>query len=94
MTGKDPIKIKGDIMYPSVIAVAPQDDYILDITFNNGEIGTLDMKPYLSFGIFNRIKDYTSFEKVSVAFDTVEWESGADLDPEFVYAKCEKRTTN
>ncbi len=81
-------------MYPSVIAVAPQDDYILDITFNNGESGTLDMKPYLSFGIFSRIKDYTSFEKVSVAFDTVEWESGVDLDPEFVYAKCEKRTAN
>ena len=81
-------------MYPSVIAVAPQDDYILDITFNNGESGTLDMKPYLSVGIFNRIKDYTSFEKVSVAFDTVEWESGVDLDPEFVYAKREKRTAN
>ena len=81
-------------MYPSVIAVTPQDDYILDITFNNGESGTLDMKPYLSFGIFSRIKDYTSFEKVSVSFDTVEWESGVDLDPEFVYAKCEKRTAN
>ena len=81
-------------MYPSVIAVTPQDDYILDITFNNGESGTLDMKPYLSFGIFSRIKDYTSFEKVSVDFDTVEWESGVDLDPEFVYAKCEKRTAN
>jgi hypothetical protein len=46
------------------------------------------MKPYLDFGIFNLIKDYKSFEKVTVSFDTIEWESGADLDPEFVYAKC------
>ncbi len=77
-------------MYPSVISVIPKNDYLLDITFNNGESGTLDMKPYLDFGIFNRIKDYKSFEKVTVAFDTIEWESGADLDPEFVYAKCKK----
>lgn len=78
-------------MYPSVSSVVPKADYILEITFNNGEYGTLDMKPYLDFGIFNRIKDYRSFEKVSVAFDTIEWEAGADLAPEFVYEKCKKR---
>ena len=48
------------------------------------------MKPYLDFGVFNRIKDYKSFKKVRVAFDTIEWESGADLDPEFVYVKCNR----
>ena len=75
-------------MYPSVTSVIPREDYLLDITFNNGENDTLDMKPYLDFGVFNRIKDYSSFKKVSVAFDTIEWESGVDLDPEFVYDKC------
>ena len=82
--------MRGYNMYPSVTSVTPKGDYILDITFNNGENGTLDMKPYLDFGIFNRIKDYSSFEKVTVAFDTIEWEAGADLDPEFVYDKCKK----
>ena len=76
-------------MQPSVISVIPQDNYILDIAFNNGESGKLDMKPYLDFGIFNRLKDYQAFEKVTVVFDTIEWASGADLDPEFVYDKCE-----
>ena len=79
-------------MYPSVTAVVPRDDYMLDITFNNGENGILDMKPYLDFGVFTRIKDYRSFERVTVAFDTIEWESGADLDPEFVYDKCKKKS--
>jgi hypothetical protein len=79
-------------MYPSVKTVIPQDDYVLHITFDNGESGTLDMKPYLDFGIFHRIRDYSSFEKVRVAFDTIEWESGADLDPEFVYQKCERNS--
>jgi hypothetical protein len=79
-------------MYPSVTAVVPRNDYLLDITFSNGECGVLDMKPYLDFGVFNRIKNSESFEKVTVAFDTIEWESGADLDPEFVYAKCQKNS--
>lgn len=77
-------------MIPSVTTVVPKDNYQLYITFNNGETGTLDMKPYLDFGIFNRIKDYASFEKVAVAFDTVEWECGTDLDHEFVYEKCNR----
>nr|WP_232422456.1 DUF2442 domain-containing protein [Methylosarcina fibrata] len=50
----------------------------------------MDMKPYLNFGVFNRIKDYRSFEKVAVVFDTIEWEAGVDLDPEFVYDHCKK----
>jgi hypothetical protein len=77
-------------MYPSVKTVVPQNDFLLFVTFSNGESGALDMKPYLDFGIFNRIKDYNSFKQVRVAFDTIEWESGVDLDPEFVYQKCKR----
>jgi len=78
-------------MYPSVKTVVPQNDYLLFITFSNGESGVLDMKPYLNFGVFSRIKDTKSFKKVRVAFDTIEWESGVDLDPEFVYQKSKKK---
>lgn len=77
-------------MYPSVKTVIPRSDYLLDISFSNGESGVLDMKPYLDFGVFSRIKECRAFQKVTVAFDTIEWESGVDLDPEFVYDKCKK----
>ena len=77
-------------MYPAVKTVIPNDDHILFITFSNGESGTLDMKPYLNFGIFKRIKDHNSFRQVYVAFDSIEWVAGVDLDPEFVYQKCQK----
>jgi len=76
-------------MYPSVKEVVPGEDYILSLVFDNGENGTLDMKPMLDFGIFQRIKDYEAFKRVRVAFDTIEWECGVDLDPEYVYAKCQ-----
>ena len=75
-------------MYPSVIKVVPCKDYMLTILFDNGESGTLDMKQILDFGVFQRLKDPEAFKRVRVAFDTIEWDSGVDLDPEFVYEKC------
>lgn len=77
-------------MHPSVTNVTPSDDYTLQVSFDNGECGTLDMKPYLDFGVFQRLKDRNAFKRVRVSFDTVEWDSGIDLDPEFVYEKCRK----
>jgi hypothetical protein len=75
-------------MYPSVKEVTPKDDYILSVVFENGESGQLNIKPILNFGIFKRIKDLDAFRRVRVAFDTIEWDCGVDLDPEYVYTKC------
>lgn len=80
-------------MYPSVKKVVPHDDYVLLVEFDNGERGELDMKPFLNFGVFQKLKSHAVFERVRVAFDTIEWEAGVDLDPEFVYAKC-RRSSN
>jgi hypothetical protein len=75
-------------MYPSVKAVAPQGNYVLAVTFDNGEQGLLDMTPMLDFGVFRRLSDKEAFSRVRVSFDTIEWECGVDLDPEYVYRKC------
>lgn len=80
-------------MYPSVKEVVPCDDYVLSIVFDNGESGMLDMKRILDFGVFKRLKDPEAFKRVRVSFDTIEWDSGVDLDPEFVYAKCKRFKT-
>ena len=75
-------------MYPSVVKVIPGEDYVLSILFDNGESGTLDMKQFLDFGVFRKLKNYDFFRKVRVSFDTIEWDAGIDLDPEFIYEKC------
>jgi hypothetical protein len=75
-------------MYPSIKEVIPRDDYTLSLVFENGKKGILDMKPILDFGVFQRIKDLDSFKRVRVAFDTIEWDCGVDLDPEYIYTKC------
>ena len=75
-------------MYRSVAKVVPNEDFTLTVAFDNREECTLDMKPYWDFGVFQRIRDYDEFKRVRVALDTIEWDGGLDLDPEFVYAKC------
>lgn len=75
-------------MYPSVKELHPIENYILCIVFENGEKGFLDMKPYMKAGIFRKLQNNDIFNQVHVSFDTVEWECGVDLDPEFIYEKC------
>ena len=75
-------------MHPAVISVECEDGYILSVSFDNGENGLLDMEPYLNIGVFRKIRDPDIFKTVHVSFDTIAWESGADIDPEFVYEKC------
>lgn len=77
-------------MYPSVKNVVPAENYIISIDFDNGESGILDMKPCLDFGIFQRLKDHNAFKRVRVSFDTIEWSSGIDIDPEFVYNNTQR----
>ena len=74
-------------MYPTAKKVVPKDNYKLIIEFDNAESRMLDMKPFLEFGLFSKLKKREEFKKVKVSFDTIEWEIGLDLDPEFVYEK-------
>ncbi|WXU00679.1 MAG: hypothetical protein Ctma_1408 [Catillopecten margaritatus gill symbiont] len=74
----------------AIKSVEALDDYQLNVVFNNDEQGILDMKPYLDFGVFKRIKNTAIFNSVCVAFDTIEWDKEIDLDPEFVYQKTFK----
>ena len=77
-------------MYPAIVNVKPDDDYVLYLEFDNGEQGWMDMKPFINYGVFQKIKDRSMFQQVRINFDTVEWDCGVDLDPEYVYEKCMK----
>ena len=77
-------------MYPTVTQLKIADNYVLQIAFDSGERGELDMTPYLNFGVFTRLKNKDEFKKARLSFDTVEWPCGVELDPEFVYLKSVK----
>lgn len=75
-------------MVPAVTRVEAHDDFTLGIEFDNGEEGVLDMRPHLGAGVFRALADPEQFKRVRVSFDTIAWDCGVDLDPEFVYAAC------
>lgn len=77
-------------MYLTITDVKPKDNYLLLLTFENGEIRQFDMKPYLEFGIFQELKDIRLFRTVKKSFDSIEWDNEADFDPEVLYQKSLK----
>jgi hypothetical protein len=77
-------------MYFAVKEVKPQDNYILILTFENGERRQFDMKPYLNLGIFQELKDLRLFKTVKTSFDSIEWDNEADIDPEILYLESSK----
>jgi hypothetical protein len=72
-------------MYFELKAVSPQDDYMLLLTFENGEQRLFDMKPLLNKGIFRELKDPAMFNTVRVCFHSIAWKNEADLAPEILY---------
>ena len=72
-----------------VKSVKATEGHRLIIEFENGEWRVFDVSPLLSIGRFRDLTSPEAFKNVRVAFDTVQWENGLDLDPEYLYARSE-----
>ena len=68
-----------------VVAVRANDDYTLDLKFDDGSVRRFDVKPYLDQGIFKELKESNYFKRVKVAFGTVQWPNEQDISPETLY---------
>lgn len=82
-----------------IIAVTANDDFTLRITFDNGEIRTLDMKPYLCPGsVFEPFMQLENFKRVyldeqhSICWDidpnvdsNERWDNKIDICPDCCY---------
>ena len=72
-------------MNPRVVAVTPLDEHALLVQFNNGEQRRLDVRPYLAFGVFERLREPAFFQLAQSDHGAVTWPGGIDLDPDSVY---------
>jgi hypothetical protein len=72
-------------MNPRVTKVKPGQNFTLLITFNNGEVKSFDVKPYLEIGIFKELQNLSLFNSVKPYFGSIQWANGADLCPDTLY---------
>ena len=66
----------------SVVAVS---DFVLILTFNSGERRCFDMRPYLHYPVFHRLKNPGYFSLARVDYGTVTWPGDIDIVPETLY---------
>jgi hypothetical protein len=62
-------------------------DYVIWLRFNDGVTGEVDLKNELNGEVFAPLRHHREFQKfrVDTELETVVWENGADLAPEFLY---------
>jgi hypothetical protein len=77
-------------MNPRVRAVKPLSDYILKLTFTNGEVRTFDVKPYLSIGIFQELKETSAFNTVKPFLGSIQWDGGQDFCPDTLFLESKR----
>ena len=63
------------------------DDYKIIILFDNMKKKIVDLKNHLIGKVFEPLKDTAYFKRFRVDhdIDTIVWENGADLSPDFLY---------
>lgn len=64
-------------------------DYVIWLRFNNGAEGEVNLRDELYGEVFEPLKDLEKFKsfRVDPILETIVWENGADLAPEFLYDK-------
>ncbi len=70
-----------------VIEVKYLCDYVIWVRFNDGASGEVDLSAELEGEVFGPLKDMDLFKtiKVDPLMQTIVWDNGADLAPEFLY---------
>jgi hypothetical protein len=73
-------------MLNRIVRVTPQPNYCLEIEFEDGVAGVVDLSGDLDGEIFEPLRDEAFFSRVSVdEYGAISWPNGADLAPDALY---------
>jgi hypothetical protein len=78
-------------LLPRVSKVDVLEEFELRLEFKDGLVKYFDVKPYLDFPAFRRLKEGNLFSKAHVANGTVVWDDRLDLAPETLYLQGTSR---
>lgn len=62
-------------------------DYILRLTFNNGEIRLVDFTPLMQKGICTKLQDMDYFRSFTLDPFTVDWNNEIGFAPRYLYER-------
>ena len=77
-------------IHPRVKAVVAEEDYTLEITFTNREVGIFDCSHLITFGVFKEFEDIHYFMRAHVEHGTVVWPHEQDICPDTLYQDSTK----
>ena len=62
-------------------------EHVVWLRFRDGTAGEIDLKPVLEGPIFEPLRDVETFKQFQIhpEFQTLVWENGADIAPEFLH---------
>ena len=72
-------------MFLEVVKAEYLSGYRIKLWFNNQVVKVIDLANSLNGEVFLPLKDIDFFKRFSIKFNTIEWENGADLAPEYLY---------
>ena len=70
------------------------EEYTLEIEFENGYTGIIDLKDYKDKGgVFTQFNDLNFFRNYTVSKElgTIVWNNEIDIAPETLYSKCKSK---
>jgi hypothetical protein len=68
-----------------VVDAKANEDFSLDLKFDDGSVKRFDVTPYLNLGVFCELRDADYFKQVTIAFGTVRWPNEQDISPDTLY---------
>ncbi len=74
------------MLRPTAKKVTAQNDYLLKIEFDNGEVRQFDVKPYIKGSWYGHLAEKSYFMSAMTDGFTVCWPEGQDLCPDELYS--------
>jgi hypothetical protein len=71
-----------------VTSISYESDYKLRIGFEDGNVKIVDLADHLEGEIFTPLKSLKLFKtaRLDPELDTIVWDNGADMSPDFLYS--------
>ena len=69
----------------TITTIRANDDWTLDVAFNDGALRRYDVKPLLTCEAFKPLNNINAFKTIRNGGYFVEWESEADLSADTLY---------